>query len=236
MTTASPGTSGERSEVSEGSAPLQPPSGVQNTTSPTPPLQASPISAPKPLQSQAQMHRMPMSNAATPALTPTSSASGRTCSVELVSFPFDEEKFREQCGAQHDPMELDRVLEKMRKFCAYSVRILGKENHRRIPQCPECHKAFPYGLGDFKRHLMTVHLDVPREFIRDCLHFTQLPKGEDKFNELQEQLAMRNFRPKVRDRSSESPHPETPQIQVCWSKVTCRCVGPACKPIVLSCC
>ncbi|KAA0183441.1 Zinc finger C2H2 [Fasciolopsis buskii] len=118
-------------------------------------------------------------------------------SDDLVSFPFDEDKFRADLSNHIRPPVVDRLVVKMRQFSSYVVRILGKENHRRIPVCPECGKVFPYGLGDFKRHLLTVHLEVPREYLKDCLRFTYLPKSEEKFQEVQEQLAMRQMRPRM---------------------------------------
>ncbi|VDP93879.1 unnamed protein product [Echinostoma caproni] len=116
---------------------------------------------------------------------------------DMVSFPFDEDKFRSELSSHIRPPILDRLVSKMCQFSSYLVRILGKENHRRIPVCPECGKVFPYGLGDFKRHLLTVHLEVPREYLKDCLRFTYLPKSEEKFQEVQEQLAMRQMRPRM---------------------------------------
>ncbi|CAH8513991.1 unnamed protein product [Schistosoma margrebowiei] len=115
----------------------------------------------------------------------------------LVSFPFDECKFRSELRVQLQPHVIDSLVLKMKQFSSYFVRILGKENHRRIPVCPECDKVFPYGLGDFKRHLLTVHLEVPREHLKDCLRFTYLPKSEERFQEVQEQLAMRQMKPRV---------------------------------------
>ncbi|TNN07414.1 Zinc finger C2H2 isoform 1 [Schistosoma japonicum] len=115
----------------------------------------------------------------------------------LVSFPFDECKFRSELCTQLQPQVIDLLALKMKQFSSYFVRILGKENHRRIPVCPECDKVFPYGLGDFKRHLLTVHLEIPREHLKDCLRFTYLPKSEEKFQEVQEQLAMRQMKPRV---------------------------------------
>ncbi|TPP64129.1 Zinc finger C2H2 [Fasciola gigantica] len=116
---------------------------------------------------------------------------------DMVSFPFDEDKFRADLSTRIRSPVLDRLVVKMRQFSSYLVRILGKENHRRIPVCPECGKVFPYGLGDFKRHLLTVHLEVPREYLKECLRFTYLPKSEEKFQEVQEQLAMRQMRPRM---------------------------------------
>ncbi|KAF7257716.1 hypothetical protein EG68_05309 [Paragonimus skrjabini miyazakii] len=116
---------------------------------------------------------------------------------DLVSFPFDETKFRNELSKHIRSSVLDSLVAKMHQFSSYFVRILGKENHRRIPVCPECDKVFPYGLGDFKRHLLTVHLEVPREYLKDCLRFTYLPKSEEKFQEVQEQLAMRQMKPRL---------------------------------------
>ncbi|CAH8497501.1 unnamed protein product [Heterobilharzia americana] len=126
----------------------------------------------------------------------SSDDAGRVCDG-LVSFPFDECKFRSELSTQLRPHIIDLLVSKMKQFSSYFVRILGKENHRRIPVCPECDKVFPYGLGDFKRHLLTVHLEVPREHLKDCLRFTYLPKSEEKFQEVQEQIAMRQMKPRV---------------------------------------
>nr|CAH8840776.1 unnamed protein product [Trichobilharzia regenti] len=126
----------------------------------------------------------------------SSDDSGRLCEG-LVSFPFDECKFRSELSTEVQPHVIDLLVSKMRQFSSYFVRILGKENHRRIPACPECNKIFPYGLGDFKRHLLTVHLEVPREHLKHCLRFTFLPKSEEKFQEVQEQLVMRQMKPRV---------------------------------------
>ncbi|CAH8606136.1 unnamed protein product [Dicrocoelium dendriticum] len=124
-------------------------------------------------------------------------ADGGRTSDDMVSFPFDEAKFRSELYGHVHSEALDSLVTKMHQFSSYFVRILGKENHRRIPVCPECDKVFPYGLGDFKRHLLTVHLEVPREHLKDCLRFTYLPKSEEKFQELQEQLAMRQMKPRL---------------------------------------
>lgn len=129
-------------------------------------------------------------------LSDSKSDGGRT-GDDMVSFPFDEGKFRSELYGHVHPEALDSLVAKMHQFSSYFVRILGKENHRRIPVCPECDKVFPYGLGDFKRHLLTVHLEVPREHLKDCLRFTYLPKSEEKFQELQEQLAMRQMKPRL---------------------------------------
>ncbi|CAL8099004.1 unnamed protein product [Calicophoron daubneyi] len=118
-------------------------------------------------------------------------------SDDMVSFPFDEVKFRGELSSHMSSSTLEMLVNKMRQFSSYFVRILGKENHRRVPVCPVCGKVFAYGLGDFKRHLLTVHLEVPREYLKDCLRFTYLPKGEEKFQEVQEQLAMRQMKPKM---------------------------------------
>ncbi|TGZ55104.1 hypothetical protein CRM22_010490 [Opisthorchis felineus] len=125
------------------------------------------------------------------------SSDGARAADDLVSFPFDETKFRKELTGRIRPNILDSLVAKMHQFASYFVRILGKENHRRIPVCPECEKVFPYGLGDFKRHLLTVHLEVPREYLKDCLRFTYLPKSEEKFQEMQEQLAMRLMKPRL---------------------------------------
>uniref|UniRef100_A0A0X3NME3 C2H2-type domain-containing protein n=1 Tax=Schistocephalus solidus TaxID=70667 RepID=A0A0X3NME3_SCHSO len=114
---------------------------------------------------------------------------------ELVSFPFDEVAFRNEMTSRLSPEILDSLIEKMQRFSGCLVRIVGKENHRRIPACPECDKVFSYGLGDFKRHLLSTHLEVPREYLKDLLHYTRLPKGGEKFVEAQEQLAMRQMKP-----------------------------------------
>nr|VZI35042.1 unnamed protein product [Spirometra erinaceieuropaei] len=114
---------------------------------------------------------------------------------ELVSFPFDEVAFRNEMTGRLSPEILDSLIEKMQRFSGCLVRIVGKENHRRIPACPECDRVFSYGLADFKRHLLSTHLEVPREYLKDLLRYTRLPKGGEKFVEAQEQLAMRQMKP-----------------------------------------
>ncbi|KAM7541418.1 hypothetical protein Aperf_G00000037154 [Anoplocephala perfoliata] len=115
---------------------------------------------------------------------------------ELVSFPFDEMQFRIELSGRVPPDVLDQLAEKLRKFSSYVIRILGKENHRRVPQCPECNRIFSYGLPDFKRHLLVIHLGAPREHLKDLLRFLRFPKVESMASEKQEQqAAMRQMRP-----------------------------------------
>ncbi|PAA66277.1 hypothetical protein BOX15_Mlig026916g1 [Macrostomum lignano] len=97
--------------------------------------------------------------------------------TEYVSFPFHEEAYR---AARPATAATETLIAKMKLFCGYRVKILGRENQRRIPECPECKRAFPYGLGDFKRHLLSVHLGIPRDTVRDCLKFTQPVPGSNK--------------------------------------------------------
>ncbi|KAH9286069.1 hypothetical protein ECG_00908 [Echinococcus granulosus] len=136
--------------------------------------------------------------------TPTSSTTtaeeiirtGRTGEEELVSFPFDEVQFRNELAGQLSAEVISQLAEKMHKFSSYVIRILGKENHRRVPQCPECDRVFSYGLPDFKRHLLVIHLGAPREHLKDLLRFVRFPKMETAFSDKQEQAAMRRMRPK----------------------------------------
>ncbi|KAL5111316.1 hypothetical protein TcWFU_001160 [Taenia crassiceps] len=136
--------------------------------------------------------------------TPTSSTTtaeevirtGRTGEEELVSFPFDEVQFRSELAGQLSAEVIGQLAEKMHKFSSYVIRILGKENHRRVPQCPECDRVFSYGLPDFKRHLLVIHLGAPREHLKDLLRFVRFPKMETAFSDKQEQAAMRRMRPK----------------------------------------
>lgn len=121
---------------------------------------------------------------------------GRTGDEELVSFPFDEALYRAEMVDQWVPDLVDQLAEKMQRFSTYVVKILGKENHRRVPQCPECERVFSYGLPDFKRHLLAIHLGVPREYLKDLLKFARQPKVEVSVAELQEQDGMRQMRPK----------------------------------------
>ncbi len=121
---------------------------------------------------------------------------GRTGEEELVSFPFDETQFRAEMTDQWSPELIDQLSEKMHRFSTYVIRILGKENHRRVPQCPECDRVFSYGLPDFKRHLLAIHLGVPREHLKDLLKFARFPKMESTMSDKQEQDAMRQMQPK----------------------------------------
>ena len=136
--------------------------------------------------------------------TPTSSTTtaeegvraGRTGEEELVSFPFDEVQFRNEFSEQLSPEVIEQLAEKMRKFSSYVIRILGKENHRRVPQCPECDRIFSYGLPDFKRHLLVIHLGAPREHLKDLLRFVRFPKLETAFADKHDQSTMQRMRPK----------------------------------------
>uniref|UniRef100_A0A5K3EIW1 C2H2-type domain-containing protein n=1 Tax=Mesocestoides corti TaxID=53468 RepID=A0A5K3EIW1_MESCO len=125
-----------------------------------------------------------------------STRTGRTGEEELVSFPFDETQFRKEMGTQLSSEVISQLAEKMHRFSSYVIKILGKENHRRVPQCPECDRVFSYGLPDFKRHLLAIHLGAPREHLKDLLRFVRFPKMEVALSDKQEQAAMRQMRPK----------------------------------------
>nr|CDS27594.1 Zinc finger C2H2 [Hymenolepis microstoma] len=97
---------------------------------------------------------------------------------EKISFSFDEELFRNENNNRCSSDTLESLVELLHKSCSYVIRIIGKERNRKVPQCPVCNRIFNYGLPDFKRHLLAMHLDAPRDHIKDLTKYLRSSKVE----------------------------------------------------------
>ncbi|VDO03909.1 unnamed protein product, partial [Rodentolepis nana] len=97
---------------------------------------------------------------------------------EKISFSFDEELFRNENNNRFSSDTLESLVELLHKSCSYVIRIIGKERNRKVPQCPVCNRTFNYGLPDFKRHLLAMHLDAPRDHIKDLTKYLRSSKVE----------------------------------------------------------
>lgn len=75
-------------------------------------------------------------------------------------------------------IELDGILEKLKKFASYRVPILGRANQRRVAGCPECLKPFNHGFTDLKKHLMVTHLGIRRDISRFTIDFTHSSRNQ----------------------------------------------------------
>ncbi|VUZ53154.1 unnamed protein product [Hymenolepis diminuta] len=124
---------------------------------------------------------------------------------EKISFYFDEELFRNENSNRYSNDTLESLVELLHKSCSYVIKIIGKERNRKVPQCPVCNRTFNYGLPDFKRHLLAMHLDAPRDHIKDltkCLRSSKVESGATSSplspslssEEQEKQAAMRQWR------------------------------------------
>lgn len=95
---------------------------------------------------------------------------------EEVTFTFNERLFRREKADQYSSELLESLVTLLNKATGFPVKIVGKEKNRRVPKCPVCDHTFNYGLPDFKRHLLTKHLNAPRDLFKELTKYLSTSK------------------------------------------------------------